>query len=417
MKPARRLPVDSLVRPLRLRSKDGREPGRKVTWLELFFDLVFVAAVGQVGEPLAHHYAPDGLLRFALLFVLIWWAWHGHTIFATRFDPDDIVQRLLTLAQMFAVAAMAVNAMDSLDSRDSAGFAAAYAAMRIILVIQYLRARRVPESRALTTVHAAGFGLAAVLWLASSLVPPPWRFALWAVALAIDLGTPIVTAGWTIDVPPDAAHLPERFGLFTIILIGESMVGVMRGMESQVDWSVPAAVSAFLGMAITFTIWWWYFDASRATAERVVRTRGQATRFHVWSYAHLPLYLGIAVAGVGVHHLVAAAANRELHAAESWLLCGAFALVMAGISVVDACADREPGTRAAVPRWTVHIALTSLTIALGALGPMLPPVMLMAALCLLLVLQTLWASHANQATTSGAGHQAPAYAWSRAMNG
>jgi low temperature requirement protein LtrA len=125
--------MSGLVAPLRLRSVAVGE-ARKVTWLELFFDLVFVAAVAQVAAPLHEQYSLIGLARFTPLFVLIWWAWTGHAVFSTRFDSDDLIQRGLTLLQMFAVAAMAANAKDALDSRSSAGFAAAYAGVRLVLV-------------------------------------------------------------------------------------------------------------------------------------------------------------------------------------------------------------------------------------------------------------------------------------------
>src|SRR5712691_13352558 len=157
--------MHTLIAPLRVRSTG--EVNRKVTWLELFFDLIFVAAVAQVAEPLRADYAVAGLIRFALLFVLIWWAWIGHTVFSTRFDTDDVIQRGLTLVQMFAVAAMAANAKDALDSRSSAGFAAAYAAVRFILVAQYFRARHVPDAQPLATRYLVGHGSAAVLWLRS----------------------------------------------------------------------------------------------------------------------------------------------------------------------------------------------------------------------------------------------------------
>src|SRR5262245_61791509 len=120
--------ANRLVAPLRLRST--AQAGRKVTWLELFFDLIFVAAV-EVAEPLRHDYSLAELARFTPLLVLIWWAWSGHTFFSTRVDTDDGVQRALTFLQIFAVAAMAANAKDALDSRSSAGFAAAYAAVRL----------------------------------------------------------------------------------------------------------------------------------------------------------------------------------------------------------------------------------------------------------------------------------------------
>src|SRR5690242_2987419 len=93
---------------------------RRVTWMELFFDLIFVAAVAQIGAPFADDYTPGGLLRYAFLFVLIWSAWSEHTLYTTRFDQDDLVQRVLILVQCFIAAVMAANARDALDSRSSA---------------------------------------------------------------------------------------------------------------------------------------------------------------------------------------------------------------------------------------------------------------------------------------------------------
>ena len=312
------------------------EPGRRVTWLELFFDLVFVAAVAQVGTHLRDDYSGAGLLRFSLLFVLIWWAWLGHTSFSTRFDSDDVVQRALTWLQMFLVAVMAINATAALDSRDSAGFAAAYSVMRLVLVAQYLRARRIPRARALTMRYAASCGAAALLWLASALVPPPIRFWLWALALTIDVATPLFTTRQMVDVPHDAAHLPERYGLFSIILMGESMVAVMAGMEHQAYWSVRAASSAVLGMGLIVVIWWCYFDVVGAVGEQIVRAKGDAVRFQIWSYAHLPLYLGIAVTGVGLEHVIAKATKEPLHTGEVVILSGALVIVTMSMLLLDA---------------------------------------------------------------------------------
>src|SRR5205085_9125988 len=98
-----------LSRSVRLWPGDKSE-SRRASWLELFFDLIFVAAVSQVGVPLGQDYSIHGLVRYSLMFLLIWWAWFGHTMYATRFDADDVVHRLLTLVQIFAAAAMAANA-------------------------------------------------------------------------------------------------------------------------------------------------------------------------------------------------------------------------------------------------------------------------------------------------------------------
>jgi low temperature requirement protein LtrA len=306
----------------------------------LFFDLVFVAAVAQVAAPLREDYTVHGLVRFGVLFVLIWWAWLGHSVFSTRFDTDDTLQRGLTLLQMFAVAAMAANAQHPLGSRDSAGFAAAYASMRFVLVLQYWRARRLHEARALATRYLVGHGMAAVIWLASAFFDAPIRFILWTTAMAMDLGTPWLAVRHSVEVPPDAAHLPERFGLFTLILLGESVVAIMEGMESQEHWSVIAAGAAFFGMAVAFAFWWWYFE--RVSAEQPVRSHRDALRLHLWSYVHLPLYLGIALTGVGLQRLVETAGAAPLPAHELIILLIASLMAVASLRGL---AGLRPATR------------------------------------------------------------------------
>jgi low temperature requirement protein LtrA len=280
-------------------------------------------------------------LRFALLFLLIWWAWLGHTTFSTRFDTDDVVQRGLTAVQLFLVAVMAVNATGPLDSRDSAGFAAAYSLMRLVLAGQFLRARCVQRARALTTRYAASCGVAAALWLTSAFLDAPARFAVWALALTIDIGTPLVSTRHLVDVPHDAAHLPERFGLFSIILLGESMAAVMTGMGHQEYWSVRAASAALFGIAAVFGLWWSYFDGVNATAHRLIRSMADAKRFQVWSYVHLPLYLGIAVMGVGLERVIETATEAPLPSSDALILTGAAATVVLSMGVIGL--TREPG--------------------------------------------------------------------------
>jgi low temperature requirement protein LtrA len=255
-------------------------------------------------------------------------------MFSTRFDTDDAVQRGLTLLQMFAVAVMAANAQHPLGSRDSAGFAAAYAVVRFVLVLQYARARSVHQARGLATRYLAGHGFAAALWLSSAFVMAPARFLIWAIALAIDLGTPWLALSHSVRVPPDAAHLPERFGLFTLILLGESVVAIMEGMESQEHWTVLAASAAFFSMAAIFTLWWCYFDGVGAAQEHQVRTRRDAIQLHFWSYVHLPLYLGIAVIGVGLQRLVRSADMSGLGRPDALILAGSLVIVTVAMTTL-----------------------------------------------------------------------------------
>ncbi|PWT79605.1 MAG: low temperature requirement protein A [Blastocatellia bacterium] len=345
----------SLIAPIRIRSV---EHGRKVTWLELFFDLVFVAAVSQVAAPLHDDYTLHGLLRLTPLFVLIWCAWTGHSVFATRFDTDDAAQRGLTLLQMFAVTIMAANARDALDSRSSAGFAAAYGVMRLILVAQYARARAVPRARGLATRYLTGHGCAALMWLGSALVPPPVRFIIWIGAFALDLGTPWLLVEHSVALPPDPSHLPERFGLFTLILLGESVVALMRGVESQEYWPVEAATSALLGMCLLFVLWWWYFDGIGAAEAQPVHSRRDAMRFHLWSYAHFPLSLAIVVLGVGIERSVTAAAQRPLDDADVTLIADAAAVVVAAMAVIAGARRHRPSaSRPLQATWAAAIVI------------------------------------------------------------
>ena len=332
------------VRPIRLVStEDGHS--RRASWLELFFDLIFVAAVAQVSVPLGLDYSIYGLARYALMFLLIWWAWLGHTMYASRFDSDDVVHRILTFVQIFAAAAMAANAKAAFDSRDSAGFGAAYAVLRTVQALQYVRARRLPVTRQLTTVYAAGFGLAALIWAAAAALPAPARFWLWGFALVIDLGTPWLAVRYAHKFPPHAEHLPERFGLFTIILLGESVAAAMRGMESQETWTISAATSALTGLALAFGYWWWYFDVARGAAERHVRSRRTAVAFHIWTYIHFPLYLSIAVVGVGVEHVISLPSGARLHREETLILVVAASILSLLLHVVGFTSEaRKPNT-------------------------------------------------------------------------
>jgi low temperature requirement protein LtrA len=200
--------IETLTKPPRLwTSAAGND--RRVTWMELFFDLIFVAAVAQIGSSFVDDYTPAGLLRYAFLFVLIWSAWSEHTLYTSRFDQDDLVHRVLILVQCFIAAVMAANAKDALDSRSSAGFGAAYAGMRIILVVQYLRVRGMPETRCLTSRYAAGFALAASLWMVSAVLDAPARYWVWSIALTVDLVTPLFAGREASQFPPHAHHFPS----------------------------------------------------------------------------------------------------------------------------------------------------------------------------------------------------------------
>jgi low temperature requirement protein LtrA len=236
----------SLWQPPRLRTAEDQEEERRATWLELFYDLVFVAAIAEVAHSLGEHVSLSGYIGYVLLFVPVWWSWVGATFYATRFDTDDLGHRLLTLLQMIAIAVLAVNVHHGLGE-SSTGFALSYVTVRGILIVQYLVAGyHVAAARGLTNWYATGFGIAAVIWLVSVFVPAPWRFGLWILALIIDFGTPLTAGKLVARVPPSFSHVPERLGLFTIIVLGEAVIAVVRGV-AQLEWGVSSAVEAGAG--------------------------------------------------------------------------------------------------------------------------------------------------------------------------
>src|SRR5438105_4994458 len=156
------------LEPPRLRTLAGDdEDDRRATWLELFFDLVFVAAVSQLANALSSDPTAPRFFEFLGVFVPVWWAWMGFTYYANRFDTDDLVYRLLTLLAMFGVAAVATTVPSVFEGQTTA-FPIAYVAVRVVLLTLYARAaRHVPQARALARWFLTAFGVAVLIWLAS----------------------------------------------------------------------------------------------------------------------------------------------------------------------------------------------------------------------------------------------------------
>lgn len=321
------------LQPPRLRIGEDSEEHRHATWLELFYDLVFVVAIAQLAHNLSNDVSPSGFSGFVVLFIPVWWAWIGTTFYANRFDSDDVGHRLLTGLQMVAIAAIAVNVHHGLGE-SSSGFALSYAAGRAVLVVEYLRAAKsIAAARPLATRYAQGFALAATLWLVSAFVPIPWRFGFWALGLIVDFATPLTATKLTAGLPPHAGHLPERFGLFTIIVLGEAVIAVVEGVAEQ-KWDIQSAIAAVFGLGIAFSLWWIYFDNVGGAPVRNARSEGRVSLINTWLYTHLPLVIGITATGVGVEHIVAGEAGVALPNNERWLICGSVALCLITLGIL-----------------------------------------------------------------------------------
>ena len=347
-----------------LRTVEHPGEDRRATWLELFFDLVFVVAVAQLSNSLSKDVSIEGFLIFCGLFVPVWWAWVGYTFYADRFDTDDVVHRVLMLAGMFAAGGLASAVPGAAAGTGSRGFAIAYVAVRAIMLVLYARAwRALPAARPLVTGYMAGFATAASLWLVSLAVPTPARYAVWAVALAIDLGTPLASRRNIALVPVHTSHIPERIGLFTLIVLGETVLAVVLGTES-VSWSLDVALVAAFGFAIGASFWWLYFDYVDTSLLRRSIWAGQ-----LYLYSHLPLVAGLTAVGVGVKLAIKETGAPGLPDGARWVLCAGIALAFGAVAVLHLATTRSRRDPDVWLRAGTAVLALVLAVAGGGLGP------------------------------------------------
>jgi low temperature requirement protein LtrA len=374
---------------LRTTHEDGE---RHATWLELFFDLVFVVAITELARVVVAHPTAGGLLRFAALFVPVYVAWQGFTFYATRFDTDDLVFRLAYFAAMLAIAAMAVLIDDVADGIHSGAFVVTYVALRSIMLLLYWRAwRAVPDARPLTRLYGLGYALGVAIWLSSLLVEPPARYVVWAIALAVELSLPPISTRIHRRVPTSGSHVPERWALFTLIVLGESVVAVAAG-TSGTDWRLDSTVAAALGFAAVACLWWLYFDRQAS-----VVLRGTAPSVVVYSYAHLPLLMGLAAAGAGVRLLIARASDDHLGAGSTAALLGGvvvFLLALVATRSVTVRGSRRVGMSL---KLGAAAAIVLLALVQAALPPLALVACLVAVLAAVVVLERLLLSPAERA--------------------
>ena len=338
------------------------ESERTATWLELFYDLVFVAAVAMMGTRLAHDVSWTGVFSYLASFALVWWLWASHTFYADRYDTDDLIYRFLAGAQMVAVALIAVS-LSLGEAGSTQVFALGYAGARLILLLLYARAyRHVAGTRDLVRGYLVGFGASSLLWVISIAVPEPARFWVWGIAFAVDLATPFAVRKIQAAAPLDVSHLPERFGLFTILVLGEAIVAVTIGL-SHVPWQASTTLVGVFGLGAATCLWWVNFDHLDGS---VVRRRGEGKNWRptVWIYGHLPLAVSLATFGVSVElAIVGADHGHEYPAADRWLLVASVALAYASMAVIQTASVRPAEER--LRYWAIRARLVGIPAVLG----------------------------------------------------
>ncbi|MEV5351930.1 low temperature requirement protein A [Streptomyces sp. NPDC052693] len=289
--------------PLRRLSARGRgEEHRTASPLELFFDLCFVVAVAQAGVQLVHSvaegHAGRGIVDYAMVFFALWWAWMNFTWFASAYDNDDVLYRVVTLVQIAGVLVLAAGVSQAFEEHEYLLVWLGYVIMRLALVAQWLRAARSSEGPERVTAlrYAGGVLLCQVGWLGLLLLPEGAR-SWWFLAMALleMCVPPFAERGYSTAWHP--RHIAERYGLFTIIVLGETIAAATVAVKSGVDESdalgelLPIAAG---GLLIIFAAWWLYFVVP---IHGHLRSNRQA---FLWGYGHYLVFASAAAIGAGL---------------------------------------------------------------------------------------------------------------------
>jgi low temperature requirement protein LtrA len=314
---------------------------RQVSNLELFYDLVYVAVIGQAAHHLATHVSVRGLAEFAVVFALIWIAWINGSLYLELHGREDGRTRSIVFVQMGILVLLAVFTDDAADA-SGRGFAVVYATFQVVQTWLWFTVWRQdrrdrPEFGAATGGYVVAMGVSAAVIGASALLPATPRLLVWAgLAVAWIVGIALAARSSRLGLgltPTDS--LVERFGLFTIIVLGEVVLGVVAGL-SGAERDAKTIVTGVLALWLGFGFWWIYFDL---VGRRLPRADGGA--WSSWAISHLPITLSITAAGAGMVSLIGHAHDATTPAGTSWLLAGAVAtglvaLVLTEQALVDA---------------------------------------------------------------------------------
>ncbi|HZG69063.1 MAG TPA: low temperature requirement protein A, partial [Herpetosiphonaceae bacterium] len=229
----------------------------------------------------------------------------------------------------------------------------------------FLRAGRLyPGLTAFSARYATGFGIAATVWLVSLALPEEIRPWVWAIALVIDLVTPWMAVRAAVVRTFDVSHIPERYGLFTIIVLGEAIIAVARSM-SEVTWTPAAVTTAVAGFVIAVVIWWAYFAHPHAE----LLERGRLASF-IWGYGHIFVWMGIAMSGVGIELAIeAATTGHTLSDVARLILCGGGALYLAAMGLLRSAGAGHVTDRVVLVRLGAAFLFIAIALASGALSP------------------------------------------------
>jgi low temperature requirement protein LtrA len=335
---------------------------RTVSYLELFYDLVYVVLIARTAHHLAEHVTWRGVGEFALVFGLIWVAWLNGTLYQELHGREDGRSRSYIFLQMFLLAILAVYASDAAGD-GGAAFALTYAALLAVLAWQWYTVQRhdEPAYRRLARAYLVGMVASIALMAASVAMPSGARLVVWAVlvlghvagGVVMMLATPTGALGVTI-----AESLVERFGLFIIIVLGEVVVGVVSGL-SESDRNAATLATGLIGLCIGYGIWWSYFDL---VGRRLPRPQHRAMA--LWAYSHLPLAMAVVAAGAAMVSLIAHAGDERAPAPTAWLLSAATATALVMLIAVMRSLDPRHAKARLYPPARIALAVGAFAVLL-----------------------------------------------------
>ena len=306
---------------------------RSVSFLELFYDLVYVVVIARAAHTLAEHVSWRGAAEFAVVFGMIWIAWLNGTLYHDLHGRQDGRTRTFVFAQMALLALLAVFTGEA-TGLDGAPFALTYTAFLLVLTWLWYSVRRQDseEYSGVTARYLTGMMISVVVVGASAAMPDDARLAVWALFVIgwvvgwVAIERFLIT-GTDIRLTPTDS-LVERFGLFTIIVLGEVVVGVVEGI-SEGERTALAVATGMIGLMIGFAFWWTYFDF---VGDR--RPHADGGRLTHWIFGHLPVTVSIAATGAAMVRLVEHAGDDRAPTATAWLLSGAVALGLVSLIMI-----------------------------------------------------------------------------------
>ncbi|MGZ0213317.1 MAG: low temperature requirement protein A [Actinomycetales bacterium] len=354
----------------RVVARDIDEPHRKTTPLELLFDLTFVVAVASVVAQLAHAievgHAFEAIGPFLMVFFTIWWAWNQFTWLASAYDTDDVPYRLFTMLQMGGILVLAAGVPMAFDDGNFAAVTAGYLILRLGLIATLLRAvKDDPDTRGTAGRYALGIGVVQVGWLLRLLLPAELAMPSFLVLVVAELAVPL-WADRAKRLSWHPHHIAERYGKFTILVLGESVLAATIAVQEALQEGLsPSLVTASVaGLVLLFSLWWLYF--SEPAAEGLENRRD---RYLFWNYGHYFLYAALAAVGAGIEIAVRSVMS-DLESSE--LVVGySLALPVALVILLLWILHAPMVERVSIPRTATVIAavaILALPFAAGSLG-------------------------------------------------